>query len=225
MKKAEYIEKYGQEAWDKKAEKTRVWKEQHKEYNKEYQRTYKKTNLKKDEYIEKYGQSAWDNKLERSKNWKRNNREQHIKSVREWQNNNRGKTNSYKKKWKDNNRADVRAQSILDAYRRADLNEGRGECTITKNWIKKCIFTSSCVYCGDSDWEHLGCDRIDNNLPHTQENCVCACGICNVERGDRWSVSEFVEYRKTHPRELNTKKIPKLVKENGAIKKRELPTF
>ena len=78
------------------------------------------------------------------------------------------------------------------------------------------IFKSSCVYCGDTNWEHLGCDRINNNLPHTTDNVICACGLCNVERQfNRMSVEEFIEYRKTHPRDTKFELPQQVVEING----------
>lgn len=84
-----------------------------------------------------------------------------------------------------------RASRIANYLKRYDKKAGRGESTITQKWILENIFTSHCVYCGETDWRKLGCDRIDNSLPHSPENCVCSCGTCNVERGDKWSVDEF----------------------------------
>ena len=103
---------------------------------------------------------------------------------------------THKEKREDERKAYVntkrgRASRLAMYYKRYDKIAGREDCTITQEWILENIFTSSCVYCGESDWRLLGCDRIDNSLPHTPENCVCSCGKCNVERGDRWSVDEF----------------------------------
>ena len=88
-----------------------------------------------------------------------------------------------------------RAQQLLNSYKEKDTKNNRGECTITKLWILENIFTSSCTYCGESDWKKLGCDRIDNTLPHTPENCVCSCWNCNNERKNKYSVEEFKEYK------------------------------
>ena len=90
-----------------------------------------------------------------------------------------------------------RASRIVRYLKQYDEAADREDCTITQKWILENIFTSHCVYCGETDWRKLGCDRIDNSLPHTPENCVCSCGTCNVERGDRWTVEEFIEYKKT----------------------------
>src|SRR5690606_33775894 len=104
------------------------------------------------------------------------------------------------KEWEERHPQKVRACRLVYNYNFADQRSGYDtKDNVTYIWIMENIFTSSCVYCGDSDWEHLGCDRIDNSKPHTPENCVCACGICNIERSDRCTVEEFKQYRETHP--------------------------
>ena len=74
---------------------------------------------------------------------------------------------------------------------------------ITPQWIEENLFSdgSKCIYCGDNNWKHLGADRIDNTKPHTPDNVVCSCDLCNVKRGKRYTVEEFKKYRALHPRE------------------------
>jgi hypothetical protein len=101
-----------------------------------------------------------------------------------------------------------RAAAIIHRYAQNDIYHNRGKCTLTREWVVDHIFSSSCAYCGDSDWTHLGCDRIDNSLPHTPENCVCACGICNMERQiQEMSIEEFKKYRSENPRKCDIKKV------------------
>ena len=50
-------------------------------------------------------------------------------------------------------------------------------------WIVEHIFTEPCHYCGKTDYHELGCDRIDNALPHTPDNVVPCCAECNKKRG------------------------------------------
>lgn len=95
---------------------------------------------------------------------------------------------------------EARAFSLATSYRKADQIKGYDtKDNVSGDWIMENIFASSCVYCGDSDWEHLGCDRIDNTKPHTPDNCICACRMCNVARKDNYTVAEFKEYRKLRP--------------------------
>lgn len=83
-----------------------------------------------------------------------------------------------------------RASYLINGYKREDKKYNRGKCTLTAQWIVDNIFTKKCVYCGESDWTKLGCDRIDNSKPHTEDNVVCCCGGCNKKRGTK----DFVEY-------------------------------
>ena len=76
-----------------------------------------------------------------------------------------------------------RAHCLLNNYRYKDKKHNRGECTLTADWIVENIFSGQkCVYCGESDWKKLGCDRIDDSLPHTPENCQPCCLKCNDKK-------------------------------------------
>ena len=75
-----------------------------------------------------------------------------------------------------------RASNLASSYAQMDKKNGVGKSTITKEWIVNNIFNNSCVYCGESDWTKLGCDRKDNSLPHTEDNCVPCCGECNRKK-------------------------------------------
>lgn len=109
-----------------------------------------------------------------------------------------------------------RASALYRNYVQHDSKAGREKGTITQKWIIEHIFSSKCVYCGDDNWKHLGADRIDNSKPHNPENCVCSCGICNVERaGKKMSFEEFIEYRKEHPIILGIPKYDNIVEVDG----------
>lgn len=91
-----------------------------------------------------------------------------------------------------------RARKLLDHYKHQDKVKERGECTLTSHWIVDNIFSGQvCHWCGESNWMELGCDRIDNDLPHTPENVVCSCDACNSKRGSK----TYDEYRRL----INTK--------------------
>lgn len=85
-----------------------------------------------------------------------------------------------------------RASNLTSSYKQMDKLNNVGETTITKEWIVENIFTKTCVYCGESDWHKLGCDRKDNSLPHTPDNCVPCCGDCNLKKGKM----NYEEYKK-----------------------------
>lgn len=109
-----------------------------------------------------------------------------------------------------------RANKLYHNYKRNDSFYNREGFDLSREWIVGKIFNSPCIYCGDTNWRHLGCDRIDNSKPHTPENCVCSCGICNIERqGKNMSVEEFIEYRKTNPRDKKPQKLQEIVEVNG----------
>lgn len=86
-----------------------------------------------------------------------------------------------KKKWR--NTPYGRATYLLTDYKNMDKLNGFGNdsCNLTAKWIVENIFTKSCVHCGRTGWDVLGCNRIDNSKPHTKDNVEPCCMECNVE--------------------------------------------
>ena len=82
-----------------------------------------------------------------------------------------------------------RAIGLAKAYRTIDKNKGH-ENNVTQKYILDFIFNATCVYCGTK--ERLGCDRINNSIGHTIDNCVPSCGDCNIMRGDRFTHEEML---------------------------------
>ena len=78
-----------------------------------------------------------------------------------------------------------RALYLLNAYKRDDKKYNRGKGDLTANWIVENIFSKPCHYCGETDWRNMGCDRIDNTLPHTKANVVPCCTECNRKKGKK----------------------------------------
>ncbi len=72
-----------------------------------------------------------------------------------------------------------RANRLIICYKFVDKKYNRGECTLTAKWITENIFTKHCAHCGETDWHKIGCNRIDNNLPHTPDNVEPCCMKCN----------------------------------------------
>lgn len=189
LKKAEYIEKYGEEAWDAESRRRAVIYNRYNKSHQEARKTYRENHLDQHAAAQKRYRERHKDELQ----------EINKKQCRKYYYSQSG-----------------RAIQLIHKYYQSDLEENRGECSVTKQWILDNIFNSKCLYCGDSNWKHLGCDRIDDSLPHTEDNCVCACGICNVERYmKKMSISEFAEYRKTHPRDEEPKKLQEIVEING----------
>ncbi len=229
IKKDEYIARYGKEAWEVEHERRNATRRDYYSKNREkillqqkealekdpgrkermldYHKNYYTEN--KDTILAKQKEHRWkDNirqqRIDYQKEYYENNREDILKQQGEYQKEHREEANTRTRRYYSSQKG--RANNLKHQYARQDREANRGECTLTRDWIMDKIFASSCVYCGDSDWRHLGCDRIDNNLPHTPENCVCACGICNIDRFfEKMSVEEFKEYRKTHQRECDEK--------------------
>lgn len=86
-----------------------------------------------------------------------------------------------------------RASHLVSGYRQEDKKRNRGECTITPEWIADNIFTKPCHWCGETDWHKLGCDRIDNDKPHTPDNVNPCCEECNKKRGTK-DYEEYLMY-------------------------------
>ncbi len=115
-----------------------------------------------------------------------------------------------------------RSAALARKYRQSDKKKGYSiDQNIDKNWIVDNIFNSRCIYCGDSEWTHLGADRKDSSKPHTPDNCVCSCFLCNIEKQTK-SAEEFKAYRQIHPRTLGQQKTFEIVEMNGikVMKKR-----
>lgn len=74
-----------------------------------------------------------------------------------------------------------RAKCLLQRYNKADEEHNRGKGDLTRQWIIEHIFTQPCVHCGETDWHKLGCNRLDNSLPHTMNNVEPCCWKCNRE--------------------------------------------
>lgn len=136
---------------------------------------------------------------ESKRRWRRNHPEYDSNRYQK----NKEYFSKYHEKWRKENNEELskrraeyestpeaRALHLARDYKFHDLKANRGECTITGEWIIENIFTSSCHYCGESDWRKLGCDRIDNSKPHTPENCVPCCGYCNTKK----SITPYDEF-------------------------------
>lgn len=85
-----------------------------------------------------------------------------------------------------------RAAKLLSGYKKQDKKYNRGECTLTPQWIVENIFSKPCHYCGETDWRKLGCDRIDNSKPHTEDNVVPCCKDCNIKKMHK-EYDEFIK--------------------------------
>lgn len=97
---------------------------------------------------------------------------------RRWKARNKEKTAEYRKKY---DKTPIgRACILLSRYKQSDKEMDRGECTIPNaQWIVDNIFTKKCAHCEKTGWDKMGCNRIDNSLPHTPDNVEPCCEECN----------------------------------------------
>lgn len=215
-----YYEKNKEKVLEKVKEYVLANKEKVQQRHKEYYEKYK------DVFLEQAREYRITNK-DKIKEYRVKNREMLTRKHREYCEKNKERIQEYMKIYNSefykNYYSNKEGKSAIMAYgyKRSDKIKGFDtEKNVTPEWIQENIFNGQkCIYCGDSDWTHLGCDRIDNTKGHTPDNIVCACGICNAVRRDRYSVEEFIEYRKTHPRDLSSR-MPKsfdLEEQNGVM--------
>lgn len=170
-KKREYDKMYRLKNKEKIAAKKRKWYDDNKEHKRQYDIIYRAENV---------------------------TRRKEIKA--EWNIKNKEKMSEYNQQYYG--ALDGLAKRRRNHYLYEDKKFGFDkDKTVTAEWIRENILTGKCIYCGDSEPSHLGCDRIDNSDGHNKDNVVCSCPVCNWERSlEKMSVEEFIEYRKTHPR-------------------------
>lgn len=84
-----------------------------------------------------------------------------------------------------------RAQRQFQQYKFMDKRNGFDNVIdFDARWIVENIYTKKCAHCDETDWHKLGCNRLDNNKPHTKDNVEPCCFHCNcalngTESGDR----------------------------------------
>ena len=167
---------------EEKKEYGRKYREAHKEKMKEYQKKYREQNR---ETLLSYQKEYRDTHKEQQKtawhDWYERNKEKHKEHNKQYAVENKEKVEAYGKQYRLTKYG--RAAKLLSGYKSSDKKQGREKSfNLTHQWIIDHIFNSSCIYCGETDWTKLGCDRIDNTKAHTTDNCVCACSSCNTLR-------------------------------------------
>lgn len=89
-----------------------------------------------------------------------------------------------------------RAKVLLYEYNRADKKRGLCEGNLTPQWIVDNIFTKPCAHCGKAGWQVIGCNRIDDDKPHTIDNVEPCCQKCNSKMNaistNRDSLGKFI---------------------------------
>ena len=180
------------------------WASNNKDHLKEYHRQYylehqEKLCARAKKYAEDNRNKVLENKrnyystnkesiLEKGKEYYKTHKEQHQATAKKYYLENKGEILSKNRVYRETKMG--RAGSLRYQYTRRDKRLNLGKCTLTTRWILENIFSQPCIYCGETDWHQLGCDRIDNTKPHTPENVVCSCYKCNTKRGAR----KFLEF-------------------------------
>lgn len=72
-----------------------------------------------------------------------------------------------------------RAHRLVSAYNRKDSLYNRGKGNLTAQWIVDNILSKPCAHCGKEGWKIIGCNRLDDTLPHTKDNVEPCCFTCN----------------------------------------------
>lgn len=127
---------------------------------------------------------------EASKRYYQRHKEKCLENNAKYQKNNKAKMYGYILKYQQTPKG--RALNLVSAHKQEDKKYNRGETTITADWIVENIFSKPCHYCGETDWHELGCDRVDNSLPHTPDNCIPCCCKCNKKKA-RYSYDDFMK--------------------------------
>lgn len=160
--------------------------EQQKQYKKQY---YQENKEKRLEQIRQYYQDNREKLSEQKKQYYQTNKEKILEQNKQYYQENKEKRLEYGKQRYQTPMG--RASKLANRHNQEDKKYNRGECSLTAQWIIDNIFTQKCIYCGESDWRKLGCDRKDNSLPHTPSNVVPCCGECNIKR-NRKPFEEFL---------------------------------
>ena len=99
-----------------------------------------------------------------------------------------------------------REKHLLKSYKRTDKKKGF-VCDLDEEWLKENITSKPCIYCGDT--EKIGCDRKNNSIGHTKENCVPCDGECNRIRSNGYSFEEMLILGKTIRKIKQARKLKK----------------
>lgn len=84
-----------------------------------------------------------------------------------------------------------RAVRQVSSYRTMDKKRGLGDVNdFDGHWIVENIYSKPCVYCGETDWHKLGCNRIDNTKGHTKDNVEPCCYKCNCKMGIKYRLEK-----------------------------------
>lgn len=155
--------------------------EERKEASRERCRRYYQEH--KNEILERTKQYQYEHRediSEKRKRWRKTDPDEAKKIDKKNYATKKDKNPNYQKEEYQNNPI-RRANALIGSYRYKDKIHNRGECTLTSKWIVENIFTQPCAHCGETDWRKIGCNRLDNSKPHTQDNVEPCCFKCNMK--------------------------------------------
>ena len=125
---------------------------------------------------------------ERAKKWYLENQDR----VKQYREENRERINKARKEWREKNiiylkKYDLkrsktpigRAANLVNAYNNMDKAANRDKGDLTAKWVVENIFSKPCAHCGKTGWQTIGCNRINNDKPHTKDNVEPCCFECN----------------------------------------------
>lgn len=210
-------------------EANRRWRENHPERVRELSRQWRKEHPERAKEIDKHSYEKNKDKIsERRKEYREKNTEEVREKDRIVYNKNKDKKAKIRKKnyeehkteileknkiWRENNPEKIkkhskeydstvngRAVNLVNRYKTQDKRHNKGECTLTPQWIIENILSKPCAHCGETDWHKIGCNRLDNSLPHTPDNVEPCCWECNNKLG--WKAKSKTVYQYTLDGEL-----------------------
>ena len=128
-----------------------------------------------------YWAEYYQNNKEKLAEYRQNNKEKKAKYNTEYYQNNKEKIAKKQAEYHVEYQSTPkgRAVNLVGTYKQEDNKYNRGECTLTADWIIEHIFTQPCAHCGKTGWKIIGCNRLDNSLPHTPDNVEPCCAECN----------------------------------------------
>lgn len=108
-----------------------------------------------------------------------------------------------------------RAISLANGYKYLDKRSNIGVSSLTPKWIYDNILFKSCVHCGKTGWNVIGCNRLDNSKPHTMDNVEPCCLECNLKLEGEYYKDKFSKKVYQYDFDGNLLKIWNSVRECG----------
>ena len=87
-----------------------------------------------------------------------------------------------------------RATNLITTYTQEDKKHNRGQGDLTAEWVVENIFSQPCKHCGKEGWDVIGCNRIDNDKPHSKDNVEPCCKECNDNLAREEEKKEVYQY-------------------------------